>query len=49
MFLEKLYFKPQKFITYLYNIQIIHIFVRWNHVKKGKKTHNFFGDFNVGE
>jgi hypothetical protein len=34
--------KLQKFITYSYNIQIIHILLRWNPIENGKKTHNFF-------
>jgi hypothetical protein len=42
MFLGKLYFKLQKFITYSYNIQILHILVRWNPLENGEKTHNFF-------
>jgi hypothetical protein len=41
-FLGKLYFKLQKIITYSYNIQIIHILMRWNPLQNGEKTHNFF-------
>jgi hypothetical protein len=40
--LGKLYLKLQKFITYSYDIQIIHILVRWNPLEDGEKTHNFF-------
>jgi hypothetical protein len=46
MFLGKLYFKLQKFITYSYNIQIIHILMCWNPLENGEKTHNFFGHFD---
>jgi hypothetical protein len=45
-FLEKLYFKLQKFITYSYNIQIIHVLVHWNPVENGEKTHKFVHRFN---
>jgi hypothetical protein len=31
--------ETSKFITYSYNIQIIHILVRWNPPKNGEKTH----------
>jgi hypothetical protein len=34
--------KLQKFITYLYNIQIIHILVRWNPLENGDKTYIIF-------
>jgi hypothetical protein len=32
----------QKFITYSYSIQIIHILVHWNPVKNREEIHNFF-------
>jgi hypothetical protein len=38
--------KLQKFITYSYNIQIMHILVRWNPPENGEKTHKIFFDFN---
>jgi hypothetical protein len=31
-----------KLITYSYNIQIIHILVRWNPPENGKKIHKIF-------
>jgi hypothetical protein len=34
--------KLQKFITYSYNIQIIHILVRWNPLENGNKIHKKF-------
>jgi hypothetical protein len=36
-FLGKLYFKLQNFKTCSYNIQIIHILMRWNHVENEEK------------
>jgi hypothetical protein len=38
--------KLQKFITYSYNIQIMHILVRWNPLENGEKTPKIFFDFN---
>jgi hypothetical protein len=38
--------KLQKFITYSYNIQIIHILVHWNPPENGEKTHKIFFHFN---
>jgi hypothetical protein len=38
--------KLQKFITYSYNIQIIHILVRWNPLENGEKIHKIFCHFN---
>jgi hypothetical protein len=38
--------KLQKFITYSYNIQIIHILVRWNPLENGEKIHKTFFHFN---
>jgi hypothetical protein len=46
MLLGKLQLKLQKFITYSYNIQIIHILVRWNPPENGEKTHEIFFNFN---
>jgi hypothetical protein len=37
--LGKLYFKLQKFITYSYSLQIIHILMCWNPLENGEKTH----------
>jgi hypothetical protein len=38
--------KLQKFITYSYNIQIMHILVCWNYPENGEKIHKIFFDFN---
>jgi hypothetical protein len=43
---EEAILQTSKFITYSYNIQVIHILVCWNHVENGKKTHNLFFHFN---
>jgi hypothetical protein len=45
-FFGKFYFKLQKFITYLYGIQIIHNLLHWNPLENGEKTDNFFNHFN---
>jgi hypothetical protein len=37
--LGKLYLKLQKFITYSYSVQIIHILLHLNPLKNGDKTH----------
>jgi hypothetical protein len=46
IFGEVIFKLQKKFITYSYNIQIIHILVHWNLLENGDKIHNFFGHFN---
>jgi hypothetical protein len=38
--------ETSKFISYSYNIQIIHILVRWNPLGNEDKTHKIFCHFN---
>jgi hypothetical protein len=39
---EEAILQTSKFITYSYNIQIIHILVSWNLVENGEKTWKLF-------
>jgi hypothetical protein len=38
--------ETSNFITYSYNIQIIHILVHWNPLENGEKTDKIFFHFN---